>query len=112
MNIEQLPDWDNYNDPDNGETGSYNDELDEIDRPPLTGKNRYVPEGLYEQPWDHVGDAYGKATLTPCYIEALTSDDKGDVRFGTHWLYAATTHQGSVYKASGMAIPFLVDTTS
>ena len=125
MNIDQLPEWDNYSDPSNYEIATDNDEADPdndeiytdndetksdgIERPPLTGKNRYVPNGLYEQPWDHVGDAYGKATLTPYYIEALTSDDEDDVSFGAYWLYAATTHQGSVYKASRMAIPFLVD---
>jgi hypothetical protein len=79
------------------------------ERPPLTGKKRYVPKGLYDQPWDQVTDAYGKATLTPFYIEALTSDDEGDVQFGVYGLSSATTHQGSVYKSSQMAIPFLVD---
>ena len=104
MKSDQLPKWDNYWDsvvtePETGKTK----------RPPLTGKNRYVPEGLYDQPWDKVIDAYGKATLTPYYIEALTSDDEGDVRFGIYGLTSATTHQGSVSKPAQMAIPFLVD---
>lgn len=47
--------------------------------------------------------------MTPYYIEALTSNDEGDVCFGTYGLYSATTHQGSVYKSAFMAIPFLVD---
>ena len=82
---------------------------DTIERPPLTGRSRLVPEGLYDQPWSKVSDAYGKATLTPYYIEALTSEDEDDVGFGVYGLYSATTHQGSVYKASQMAVPFLVD---
>ena len=50
MNIELLPKWDNYhiNNDENSEFQS-----DKTERPPLTGKNRYVPNGLY--------DAYGKA---------------------------------------------------
>ncbi len=104
MDTNQLPEWDNYAD-----TAAPSADPDKVERPPLTGKNRHVPEGLYDQPWDHVGDAYGKATLTPYYIEALTSDDAGDVHFGTYGLYSATTHQGSVYKSSQMAVPFLAD---
>lgn len=105
MNSPELPEWDNYFDEDE----SNHIKSDQVERPPLTGKKRYVPPGLYDEPWDKVGDAYGKATLTPYYIEAITSDDDGDVNYGSYWLYAATTHQGSVYKASKMAIPFLVD---
>uniref|UniRef100_UPI003F4B96CE hypothetical protein n=1 Tax=Brachyspira catarrhinii TaxID=2528966 RepID=UPI003F4B96CE len=106
MNIELLPKWDNYhiNNDENSEFQS-----DETDRPPLTGKNRYVPNGLYDEKWGNVYDAYGKASLTPYYIEALTSDDDNDVNFGVYGLYAATTHQGSVYKSSKMAVPYLAD---
>jgi hypothetical protein len=104
VDIEGLPAWDDW-------SSYYTEEAphDGVERPPLTGKKRYVPQGLYDQPWDKVKDAYGAATLTPYYIEALTSDDDGDVSYGVYWLYAATTHQGSVYKASKMAVPFLAD---
>ena len=64
--------------------------------------------GRFEK-WGNVYDAYGKADLTPYYIEALTSDDDNDVNFGVYGLYAATTHQGSVYKSSKMAVPYLAD---
>ena len=74
-----LPEWDDYSGPVQAA-----ENLDKIERPPLTGKNRYVPDGLYDEPWDHVNDAYGKATLTPFYIEALSSDDEGDVQFGVY----------------------------
>ena len=47
--------------------------------------------------------------MTHYYIEALTSDDDNDVNFGVYGLYAATTHQGSVYKSSKMAVPYLAD---
>ncbi|MEI0602803.1 hypothetical protein R4K55_01160 [Brachyspira alvinipulli] len=102
MNMESLPKWDNYyiEADENSEFQS-----DKINRPPLTGKNRYVPNGLYDEKWGDVYDAYGKSDLTPYYIEALTSDDDNDVNFGVYGLYAATTHQGSVYKSSKMAVP-------
>lgn len=103
MNIETLPKWDNYYF-DKSEFKS-----DDKERPPLTGKNRYVPEGLYDEKWSNVYDAYGKADLTPYYIEALTSDDENDVNFGVYGLYSAATHQGSVYKSSKMAVPYLAD---
>ena len=106
MNIELLPKWDNYYIEADEDTEF---QSDEIERPPLTGKNRYVPNGLYDEKWGNVYDAYGKADLTPYYIEALTSDDDNDVNFGVYGLYAATTHQGSVYKSSKMAVPYLAD---
>ena len=97
--IEKLPKWNNYS------AAATNEAVtDKTEWPLLTGKKCYVPNGLYDQSWDHVTDTYGKATLTPFYIEALTSDDQGDVQFGTYRLYSATTHQGSVYKSSQMAI--------
>lgn len=104
MDLKTLPEWDiNAND-------LFEEAVeDNIERPPLTGKAYYVPTGLYNQPWAEVHDAYGEASLTPHYIEALASDDDGDRQFAAYGLYAATTHQGSVYEASGMAIPFLVD---
>lgn len=107
MKTENMPKWENYN-----STAQVEYKKDGKERPPLTGRKRYAPKGLYEQSWDKVQDAYGKATLTPYYIEAITSDAPGDVEFGTYGLYSATTHQGSVYKSSQMAIPFLVDILS
>ena len=106
MNIELLPKWDNYY-TNNDENSKF--QSDKITRPPLTGKNIYVPNGLYDEKWGNVYDAYGKADLTHYYIEALTSDDDNDVNFGVYGLYAATTHQGSVYKSSKMAVPYLAD---
>lgn len=103
MLSEDLPIWESY------AAAPDTTESDKRERPPLTGKDRYIPAGLYDLPWSSATDAYGKATLTPYYIEALTSDDEGDVAFGAYGLYSATTHQGSVYKASFLAIPFLVD---
>ena len=46
--MESLPKWDNYyiNNDENSKFQS-----DKIERPPLTGKNRYVPNGLYDEKW-------------------------------------------------------------
>ncbi|WP_295155904.1 hypothetical protein [uncultured Brachyspira sp.] len=106
MNIKSLPKWDNYY---INTDKNYKFQADKKERPPLTGKNRYVPQGLYDEKWGNVYDAYGKADLTPYYIEALTSDDDNDVNFGVYGLYSAATHQGSVYKSSKMAVPYLAD---
>ena len=104
MDLNTLPQWDINEDELFEETSD-----DGIERPPLVGKASYIPPGLYDQPWSEVHDAYREASLTPYYIEGLASDNQGDQQFATYGLYAATTHQGSVYETSGMAIPFLVD---
>ena len=59
--------------------------------------------------WDRRRDAYGQATLTPYYIEALSSNDPDDQEFGRYWLYAATIHQGSIFPPAKAAVPFLVE---
>lgn len=76
--------------------------------PPLKGKAALTPTGIFDINWHKLEDAYGNAQDTPYYIIALTSDDEKDVQNGGYGLYAATTHQGSVYTASQAAIPFLV----
>ncbi|MEU5696743.1 hypothetical protein [Actinosynnema sp. NPDC020468] len=79
---------------------------DDLERPPLRGRTA-PPTGLHDLDWAALEDAYDTADRTPCFIEALTSDDPGDRAFGSYGLYSATTHQGSVYTASRAAIPFL-----
>lgn len=81
---------------------------DDLERPPLRGRTD-PPAGLHDVDWAPLQDAYGTAGQTPWFIEALTSDDHGDQNFGVYGLYSATTHQGSVYSASGAAIPFLAE---
>ncbi|MGW6443447.1 hypothetical protein [Lentzea sp. NPDC055074] len=81
---------------------------DDVERPPLRGTTS-PPAGLHDVDWAALDDAYGTADETPWFIEALTSDDEGDRGFGVYGLYAATTHQGSVYTASEAAIPFLAE---
>lgn len=81
---------------------------DGLDRPPLRGRTS-PPQGLTDVDWASLEDAYGSATETPLYLEAITSDDDGDVAYGAYGLYSATTHQGSVFSASGAAIPFLTE---
>ena len=81
---------------------------DDLERPPLRGRTD-PPAGLHELDWAPLEDAYGTADQTPWFIEALTSDDQGDQNFGIYGLYSATTHQGSVYSASGAAVPFLAE---
>lgn len=52
--------------------------------------------------------AYGEARGVPDMIDALSSPDRDDREWGKQALAASINHQGSVYSASGRAVPFLV----
>lgn len=61
INVEKLPEWNNYS----------NETVEEVkrdkkERPPLTGEKRYIPNGLYDEPWDKVGEAH--FIRTPAYF--------------------------------------------
>ena len=66
-------------------------EDDGLDRPPLRGRTS-PPHALADIDWTSLEDAHGAATETPLYLEAITSDNAGDVASGAYGLYSATTH--------------------
>jgi hypothetical protein len=59
--------------------------------------------------WHAVKHAYGPADDTPGHLRALLCDDNGAFEHSLDELWASICHQGSVYKASCVAVPFLLD---
>jgi hypothetical protein len=65
-------------------------------------------EGLDAIPWHTYSHAYGPATDVPKDIRRLASSD-ADVRDGARWrLGGSVYHQGTLYPAAAVAVPFLV----
>jgi hypothetical protein len=61
-------------------------------------------EGLDAVPWAELTHAYGEATDVPGLLRAIAAgEDRADELFGNIW------HQGTVYPATGPAVPFLVE---
>ena len=59
--------------------------------------------------WSKVEDAYGPATDLPKDLQALRSPTPRTRRTALERLWARLCHQGSVYEASAVAVPFLVE---
>lgn len=59
--------------------------------------------------WSQVGSCYGRSGEIPAAIQGLTSDDAitREQALGTLW--TNLEHQGSVYEASALAAPFLLE---
>jgi tetratricopeptide (TPR) repeat protein len=67
-----------------------------------------VLDGVEQVPWDTLHHAYGSAEDVPDLLRLLLSDDP-DVRDDAfEQLYSNIWHQGTVYEASGYAVPFLL----
>jgi hypothetical protein len=59
--------------------------------------------------WLSLSHAYGPAKTTADELRALTSEDEGTRSEAFGALTASICHQGSVYPATGAAVPFLVE---
>ena len=68
-----------------------------------------VLDGLDDVPWSELTHAYGKATDVPALIRSLVSADKAEREHALHELFGNIWHQGTVYRATIYALPFLVD---
>src|SRR5260221_6553853 len=66
-------------------------------------------EGLDRVDWAHLTHAYGPATDVPDLIRALASPDTATRHAAYDALYGTIWHQGSVYAATGSAVPFLIE---
>src|SRR5260370_14556458 len=66
-------------------------------------------EGLDCVDWAHLNHAYGSATDVPDMIRALASPDTATRHAAYDALYGTILHQGSVYAATGSAVPFLIE---
>ncbi|WP_425397402.1 hypothetical protein [Aeoliella sp.] len=65
-------------------------------------------QGLESVPWEEYSHAYGKATDVARDILGLVSTDNG-VRESSLWqLFGSIYHQGSIYTATAVAVPFLL----
>ncbi|MFI1933512.1 HEAT repeat domain-containing protein [Streptomyces sp. NPDC020330] len=62
---------------------------------------------LDAQPWASYTHAYGSAEDVPGCLRALAGDDDPAAEEAQSELYGSILHQGSVYEASAMAVPFL-----
>jgi hypothetical protein len=69
------------------------------DPPPL--------EGLATVDWSAVNDCYGPATDVPALLRALVSDNPEHREFACLLLCSTLWHQGDVFEATPLAVPFL-----
>jgi hypothetical protein len=68
----------------------------------------FTLEGLEAIPWGRFSHAYGAATDVPVYLRSLGSDDPEVRREARGSLIMTIFHQGSVYSATAVALPFLL----
>lgn len=66
-------------------------------------------ERLDEINWASLSHAYGEATDVPDLIRQLAAADSGTRQEAIYALYGNIWHQGTVYKATAFAVPFLVE---
>jgi len=66
-------------------------------------------EGLDGIDWQDLSHAYGSATDVPHLIRSLASTHKETREQALYELYGTIWHQGTVYKATAYAVPFLIE---
>lgn len=66
-------------------------------------------EGLDQVNWAGLTHAHGPALDTPNYIRQLASARAKDRKAGREALYATISHQGTRYRATAPAVPFLFE---
>jgi hypothetical protein len=83
------------------------DDLIALYRSPYSAPPVLALAGLDEVDWSAVSDAYGPATDIPALFRALVSSDPDHREFACLLLHQTIWHQGNVYSATAVAIPFL-----
>jgi hypothetical protein len=66
-----------------------------------------VLEGLADVPWAELSHAYGPAENVPGLLRAVASGDAQASNDAVHELFGNIWHQGTVYRATPHAVPFL-----
>lgn len=66
-------------------------------------------EGLDTIDWSQTSHAYGEATDVPELIRALTHENDETVQYSLNTLFGNIWHQGTVYPATALAVPFLIE---
>lgn len=64
-------------------------------------------QGLSAVDWSAVSHAYGPATDVPALLRAFVSDVPDHREFACKLLFQTIWHQGTVYEATAVAVPFL-----
>ncbi len=65
-------------------------------------------EALQRVSWAQFSHAYGPATDTPSHLLALLSNEAEEREKALSQLWISICHQGSVYEASAVVVPFLI----
>ncbi|MFH9863336.1 hypothetical protein [Streptomyces sp. NPDC017202] len=63
--------------------------------------------GLDDRPWPELDHAYGSAEDLPALLRSLAGDDPDTADGALDELYGSILHQGTVYRATAEAVPFL-----
>jgi hypothetical protein len=71
--------------------------------------HRIVLERLDSVPWGDLRHAYGSAADVPGQLRALTSPNDSTREEALSELFGNIWHQGTVYEATAVAVPFLVE---
>jgi hypothetical protein len=66
-----------------------------------------VLAGLADIPWGDLSHAYGPAADVPGLLRVIASGDAGEAGDAVHELFGNIWHQGTVYRATPYAVPFL-----
>jgi hypothetical protein len=64
-------------------------------------------QGLSNIDWSAVKDCYGPASEVPALLRALVSEEPDHREFACELLFQTIWHQGDVYEATPLAVPFL-----
>ena len=65
-------------------------------------------DGLEQIDWAALRDAYGPATDFPRRLRAVLSSDKDERHAAFGELFSSIVHQGTVYEATVVAAPFII----
>jgi len=68
-----------------------------------------VLEGMDEIDWRNLRDAYGSARDVPRYIREVAASDAEDWNEAIENLFTHICHQGTVYEATALAVPYLIE---
>jgi hypothetical protein len=66
-------------------------------------------DDLEAVPWRSLRHAFGEAANVPRLMRALGATDRDERQAALKELFACLLHQGSVYEATGLAVPFLFE---
>jgi hypothetical protein len=69
----------------------------------------HVLESIDNVDWSKISHAYGPATDVPAQLRALAFGDEQERQRALHALHGNIWHQHTIYEATAVAVPFLVE---